>query len=76
MRKTIFVLAVATSLLFVACSSGGATSSPAGAESPAASPAGSAAASPGGSAATGGYDPNAVTGTAVLSGWRSSAEEG
>jgi multiple sugar transport system substrate-binding protein len=76
MRKTIFVLAVATSLLFVACSSGGATSSPAGGESPAASPEGSAAASPGESAAAGGWDPNSITGTAILSGWRSSPEEG
>jgi multiple sugar transport system substrate-binding protein len=76
MRKTLFVLAVATSLLFVACSSGGATSSPAGGESPAASPEGSAAASPAESAATGGWDPNSIGGTAVLSGWRSSPEEG
>ena len=76
MRKTIFVLAVATSLLFVACSSGGATSSPAGGESPAASPESSAAASPGESAAAGGFDPNSITGTAILSGWRSSPEEG
>ena len=76
MRKTIFVLAVATSLLFVACSSGGATSSPAGGESPATSPEGSAAASPGESAAAGGWDPNAISGTATLSGWRSSPEEG
>ena len=75
MRKTIFVLAVATSLLFVACSSGGATSSPAGGESPAASPEGSAAA-PSESAAASGWDPNSITGTAILSGWRSSPEEG
>src|SRR5512134_2902634 len=76
MRKTMFVLAVATSLLFVACSGGGATSSPAGGESPATSPEGSAAASPAESAATGGWDPNSITGTAILSGWRSSPEEG
>ena len=76
MRKTTLVFAVAMSLLFVACSSGGATSSPAGGESPATSPAASSAASPGESAATGGWDPNAITGTAVLSGWRSSPEEG
>lgn len=76
MRKTILVFAVATSLLFVACSSGGATSSPAGGESPGASPAESAPASAGESAATGEWDPNAITGTAILSGWRSSPEEG
>jgi ABC-type glycerol-3-phosphate transport system substrate-binding protein len=76
MRKTVFVLAVATSLLFVACSGGGATSSPAGGESPATSPEGSAAASPAESAATGEWDPNSINGTAILSGWRSSPEEG
>jgi multiple sugar transport system substrate-binding protein len=76
MRKTILVFAVATSLLFVACTSGGATTSPAGGESPATSPAASDGASPGGSAPTGEWDPNSITGTAILSGWRSSPEEG
>ena len=76
MRKTILGFAVASSVLFAACSSGGATSSPAGGESPAATAESSAAASPGESAATGGFDPNGITGTAVLSGWRSSPEEG
>jgi multiple sugar transport system substrate-binding protein len=75
MRKTIFVLAVATSLLFVACGGGGATSSPAGVESPAATPQGSGPA-PSESAGAGGWDPNSITGTAILSGWRSSPEEG
>jgi multiple sugar transport system substrate-binding protein len=70
------VATVATSLLFVACSSGGATSSPAGGESPVASAESSAAASPGESAATGSWDPTAISGTAILSGWRSSPEEG
>jgi multiple sugar transport system substrate-binding protein len=76
MRKTILVFAVATSLLFVACSGGGATSSPAGGESPGTSPADSAAPSAGESAPTGEWDPNSITGTAILSGWRSSPEEG
>jgi multiple sugar transport system substrate-binding protein len=75
MRKTLSVLAVATSLLFVACSEGGATSSPAGGESPAVSPDSSAAA-PSESAAAGGWDPKSISGTAILSGWRSSPEEG
>lgn len=74
MRKTVLVFAVATSLLFVACSGGGTTSSPAGGESPAASPEGSAA-SPGESAATG-FDPSAISGSVTLSGWRSSQDEG
>jgi multiple sugar transport system substrate-binding protein len=76
MRKTILVLVAVSSVLFAACSSGGATSSPAGGESPAATAESSAAASPGESAATGGWDPSAITGTAILSGWRSSPEEG
>ena len=69
------VLAVAMSILFVAAEAEP-RPCPAGGESPAASPAGSPAASPAGSAATGGYDPNSITGTAILSGWRSSPEEG
>lgn len=76
MRKTILVFAVATSLLFVACTSGGATTSPAGGESPATSPAASDGTSPDASAPTGEWDPNSITGTAILSGWRSSPEEG
>lgn len=76
MRKTILVLAVATSLLLAACSSGGATSSPAGSGSPATSPEGSPAASAGESAAPGGFDPKSISGSVTLSGWRSSPEEG
>jgi multiple sugar transport system substrate-binding protein len=76
MRKTIFVFAVATSLLFVACSSGGSTSpNPTVGPSTPASPAGSAE-SPAASAGGGEWDPNAITGTVVLSGWRSSQDEG
>ena len=71
MRRTWMVLTVVLSLLTVACSSG-AVSSPTVGQS-AAPPAGSA--SPGASTA-GGYDPRTVSGTAVLSGWKSSADEG
>ena len=75
MRPKLFTLAVATVLLFAACSSSSSPSPSGGASSPAASgPAGSAA--PSGSAAAGGWDPAAITGTAILSGWRSSPEEG
>jgi len=75
MRPKLFTLAVATVLLFAACSSSSSPSPSAGSTSPAASgPAGSA--EPSGSAAAGGWDPNSITGTAILSGWRSSPEEG
>ncbi|MGH2477219.1 MAG: ABC transporter substrate-binding protein, partial [Candidatus Limnocylindrales bacterium] len=77
MRTTLVVLWVIAALVVAACAGGGgATSSPAGGESPAASPAASDGASPGESPATGEWDPNAISGTAVLSGWRSSPEEG
>jgi multiple sugar transport system substrate-binding protein len=74
MRKTVLVMAVATSLLFVACSSG-AESSPSGESSPATSPAASGEA-PSASTGGGAFDPNAITGDVILSGWRSSPEEG
>jgi multiple sugar transport system substrate-binding protein len=61
-------------LLVVACSAAQSPAPSGAGGSPAASvPPGSAAAS--GSAAAG-WDPKAITGTAVLSGWRSSPEEG
>ena len=74
-RKWLAVAAMAM-FLFSACTTGGASQSPAGAspagESPgAASPAASAPAS----AATA-FDPAAVSGTVVLSGWQASEEEG
>jgi multiple sugar transport system substrate-binding protein len=62
MRRTLMVLAAATSLLAAACSSG--TASP-----------GASGAAPS-TAASGGWDPTAISGTAVLSGWKSSADEG
>ncbi len=75
MRSALMVLGMVAALVLGACTGGGATSSPAGGESPVTSPEASAA-SPGESAATGGWDPMAISGTAVLSGWRSSPEEG
>ena len=81
MRAKFLMLVVATMLVFAACSSsssspaassgGGGSSSPAATE-PASSPGGSAA--PSGSA--GSLDPASVSGTAVISGWRASPEEG
>lgn len=76
MRSTLVVLWVIGALLVGACSGGGATSSPAGGESPASSSAASEEASPAESAPMGEWDPNSITGTAILSGWRSSPEEG
>lgn len=76
MRKTLLVLAAMTSLMFVACGGGGATTSPTDGESPAASPSAGESPAASESAAADGWDPNAITGTAVLSGWRSSPEEG
>jgi len=76
MRSKFVMLIVAAILVFAACSSSAspAPSSGGGSAAPvASSPAGSEA--PSGSAA-GAFDPSAVTGTAILSGWRSSPEEG
>lgn len=73
MRSTLMVLAVTASLVAGACSGGAASPGPTdGGASAAPSVAG---ASPAASAA-GGWDPNAISGTAILSGWRSSPEEG
>ena len=75
MRPKVLTLAVATVLLFAACSNSASPSPSGGASSPGAStPAGSEA--PSGSAAAGGWDPASISGTAILSGWRSSPEEG
>lgn len=67
--RRLLVLAAAVSLVAAACGGGTTSPSPAGTEGPAAS------ASPGATTA-GGWDPTAISGTAVLSGWRSSPEEG
>ncbi|HEV8404039.1 MAG TPA: extracellular solute-binding protein [Candidatus Limnocylindrales bacterium] len=83
MRAKFLMLVVATVLVFAACSSGSTSPAPSsgggggsspGATEPATSPGGSAA--PSGSAASGTLDPASVSGSVVISGWRSSPEEG
>jgi multiple sugar transport system substrate-binding protein len=75
MRATLLTLAAAGALLVVACSASASPSPSGPGSSPGAStPAGSAA--PSGSGAAGAWDPASISGTAVLSGWRSSPEEG
>jgi multiple sugar transport system substrate-binding protein len=77
MRPKWFTLAVATVLLFAACSNSSTSPSPSGgASSPAASGPAESGSAPSGSAAAGSWDPKSITGTAILSGWRSSPEEG
>jgi len=68
--RRLLILAAAAGLLAAACGGGNASPSPAGSEAP---PAPSA--SPGETASTG-WDPAAISGPVVLSGWRSSPEEG
>jgi multiple sugar transport system substrate-binding protein len=79
MRSRILSLAVATTLLVAACGGGAnpSTSSGAGASAAPTTAGGSTApaGSPGGSSAAG-WDPASISGTAILSGWRSSPEEG
>jgi multiple sugar transport system substrate-binding protein len=70
MRAKTLSLAAATALLVVACS---ASSSPAPSAGGASPGGGGQASAPAGSAA---WDAKAISGTAVLSGWRSSPEEG
>ena len=75
MRAKSLTLAAVAALLVGACSAAQSPAPSGAGGSPAASvPAGSAAA-PSGSAA-GAWDPNSISGTAILSGWRSSPEEG
>lgn len=69
MRRTLAVLVAATTLISVACGGGGASPTAGTSAPPAAS--GSPAGSP-----SGGFDPAAISGPVVLSGWRSSPEEG
>ncbi|MGK2849918.1 MAG: ABC transporter substrate-binding protein [Candidatus Limnocylindrales bacterium] len=69
MRRSL-VLAAATMIVVAACGSG--TTSP----SPDTSAAPPASVDPGASAPATGWDPTAITGTAQLSGWRSSPDEG
>ena len=72
MRATLLVLAVTVSLLVGACGGGAASPASTGGGASASPPqaSGSAAAS------AAGYDPKTISGPAVLSGWRSSQDEG
>ena len=72
MRPKLLALAAATTILAAACSSGAASLAPTGA--PASTAPSTAGASSAASAA--GWDPGAISGTAILSGWRSSQDEG
>ena len=72
MRRSL-AIAAATAVLVSACG-GAATPSPAA--SPAASAPASAASSAPSAAPSAAFDPNAITGTAVLSGWQASPDEG
>ena len=73
MSRTLLALATVIGILAAACGPAGSTASPSGGVASVAPPAGSA--SPGESAAAG-WDPAAISGTAILSGWKSSADEG
>lgn len=72
MRRTLLVLGTVASVLVAACGPAATTSSPTGAAS-VAPPASGAVPS---ASTAAGWDPAAVSGTAVLSGWKSSADEG
>ncbi|HVD88084.1 MAG TPA: extracellular solute-binding protein [Jatrophihabitantaceae bacterium] len=76
MRPKLFTLAVATVLLFAACSSSASPSPSAGGATSAPASGSTGSAEPSGSGATGAWDTASITGTAILSGWRSSPEEG
>ena len=73
MSRTLLVLVTVLSVVAVACGPTTGSAAPTGAAS--AAPPASDGASPGASSATE-WDPAAISGTAVLSGWKSSAEEG
>jgi multiple sugar transport system substrate-binding protein len=72
MRRRLLVSAASAIFLVSACSSSTASPSPTGGG--ATSPPG--ASSPSSAPSAAGYDPKTVSGTAVLSGWRSSQDEG
>ena len=71
MRRSTLTLSLVAMFVIGACAGGGGSPSPAG--TTAATPAGSAAPSV---AASPAYDPTAVSGTVVFSGWQASDEEG
>jgi multiple sugar transport system substrate-binding protein len=74
MRRTLLVLGTIFSIVVAACGPASSSAGPSAGAS-AAPPAESAGASAGASAAAG-WDPTAISGTAILSGWKSSADEG
>ena len=74
MRRTLLVLGTILSILVAACGPASSSTAPSAGAS-AAPPAQSAGASAGASAASG-WDPTAISGTAILSGWQSSPAEG
>jgi multiple sugar transport system substrate-binding protein len=76
MRPKFLSLAVAAIVLVAACSTNASPAPSTGGGSPAASGGAGGSSSPGGSGAAGGWDPASISGTAILSGWRSSPEEG
>lgn len=72
MRRTLFTLAAAAAIAVAACSSSSSTPAPAtGTPAPGASTPAPAASTP-----AAGWDANAISGPAVLSGWQSSPSEG
>jgi multiple sugar transport system substrate-binding protein len=76
MRRTLLVLGTVVSILAAACGPASSSTSPSGGAS-AAPPAGSASAgASAGASSAAGWDPAAISGTAILSGWKSSADEG
>jgi multiple sugar transport system substrate-binding protein len=75
MRRTLLVLGTVISILAAACGPASSSTSPSGGAS-AAPPAGSASAGASAEASSAAWDPAAISGTAILSGWKSSADEG
>ncbi len=78
MNRMLLVLVTILSLIAAACGPTGSTSNPSGGGASVA-PSGESASpgeSAGSSAGAGGWDPQAISGTAILSGWKSSADEG
>ena len=75
MRRTLLVLGTVISILAAACGPASSSTSPSGGAS-AAPPAGSASAGASAAASSAAWDAAAISGTAILSGWKSSADEG
>jgi len=74
--RRLLVLATAAMLVAVACGGANTSPSPDTSAAPPASVDPGASIDPGASATASGFDPTAISGTAQLSGWRSSPEEG